>query len=267
MLSTKRFASGSLFCACALMSSSLPAQESVPGSYEGPKESLHIYLLIGQSNMAGRAPIGEDQTGVINRCYLLNDTDQWEPAQNPLNRYSTIDRRLELQRLGPGDSFARRMLEKNPNIAIGLVVNARGGTKIEQWQKGTPFYDDALRRTQVAREHGTLKGILWHQGESNEKNQEGYLDKLQALIAAFRKDLDAPDLPFVAGQVHDLPTINEQISQLPGLVPSTGFISSERLKTMDRWHFDAASVRLMGERYAEEIDRIQAKAEASGIAH
>ena len=33
---------------------------------------LHIYLLIGQSNMAGRAPLTDDVSGVIDRCYLLN---------------------------------------------------------------------------------------------------------------------------------------------------------------------------------------------------
>lgn len=255
------------FCIFSLMIPNLPAQDKVPDSYQGPEEKLHIYLLIGQSNMAGRAPIGEDQTGAINRFYLLNDTDQWEPAQNPLNRYSTIHRGLELQRLSPGYSFARTMLEKNPDISIGLVVNAKGGTKIEQWQRGKQFYNDALRRTQAAREHGTLKGILWHQGESNENNPEGYLEKLQAIITAFRQDLNAPDLPFVAGQVHDVPAINQQISQLPELVPATGFISSEGLKTMDRWHFDAASIKIMGKRYAEEMDKIQAKEIATEVTH
>lgn len=64
-----------------------------------------------------------------------------------------------------------------------------------------------------------------------------------------------------------MPAINEQISQLPELVPATGFISSEGLKTMDRWHFDAASIKIMGERYAEEMDKIQAKELATEVTH
>ena len=52
-------------------------------AYDGPKEKLHIYLLIGQSNMAGRAPFIKDESGVVQRAYLLNGEDEWELAKNP----------------------------------------------------------------------------------------------------------------------------------------------------------------------------------------
>lgn len=226
-------------------------------TYTGGKDGLHIYLLIGQSNMAGRAAIPEDESGIIDRTYLLNDKDQWEPAKNPLNRYSTIRKGLGMQKLNPGASFARAMLKQQDDISIGLVVNAKGGSKIEQWKKGTPFYREAVRRTQEAQKTGTLKGILWHQGESNNGNPEGYLDELEKLIEDLRGDLGSHDLPFVAGQVKDLPAINDQIARLPEEVAATGFISSEGLETTDRWHFDARSVNEMGERYAEEIRKLQ----------
>jgi hypothetical protein len=108
--------------------------------YAGPKENLHVYLLIGQSNMAGRAPYTEDEAGILDRCYLLNAADQWEPAANPLNRYSTIRKGLGMQKLGPGYSFAKAMLAANPDIAIGLVVNAKGGSAIEEWGPKSQFY-------------------------------------------------------------------------------------------------------------------------------
>lgn len=54
----------------------------------------HIYLLIGQSNMAGRAPLNEEDKGIIEGVYLSNNKNEWELASNPLNRYSTIKKVL-----------------------------------------------------------------------------------------------------------------------------------------------------------------------------
>lgn len=224
-----------------------------------PKEKLHIYLLIGQSNMSGRAPFTEEEAAAIPRCFLLNGEDKWEPATNPLNRHSTIRKGLGMQKLNPGFTFAPRMLENNPGISLGLVVNAKGGSKIEEWGKGTKFYSEAIRRAKAAQETGTLKGILWHQGESNEGNPDGYLEKLENLVKDLREDLGTPDLPFVAGQVNKLDSINQQIAELPEKIDSTGFVNSEGLKTMDRWHFDAESIKMLGERYAEQMLKLQAK--------
>ena len=228
---------------------------------DSPK-NLHIYLLIGQSNMAGRAPLTDEVSGVIDRCYLLNGQDEWEPAQNPLNRYSTIRKQLDMQRLGPGYSFARMMLEKDADIQIGVVVNALGGSSIREWEKGTHAYDEAIRRTKAAMESGALKGILWHQGESDSSDEQ-YLDKLEVLIANLRTDLDSPELPFVAGQVlYDPETrahtkqINEILAQLPESVPFTACVMSDGLTSFDNLHFDTQSALLLGERYAREMQRL-----------
>ncbi len=233
------------------------ADSRITDSYKGEKGNLHIYLLIGQSNMAGRAPYSKQESEVIPRCYLLNNTNQWEPADNPLNRYSTIRKNLGMQKMNPGYYFAKTMLTNNINISIGLVVNAKGGTKIEQWEKGTHFYDEAVRRTKIAQKTGVLKGILWHQGESNQNDSDGYLIKLEKLVKDLRTDLDLPDLPFVAGQVNNVTNINNQIADLPGKVQHTAYTSSEGLKTMDRWHFDSPSMKLLGERYAQQMIRLQ----------
>lgn len=215
-----------------------------------------IYLLIGQSNMAGRAPVGEGEDAPIERCLLLDAEDKWEPAKNPLNRHSTIRKGLGMQKLNPGYSFAKTMLAADPALTLGLVVNAKGGSSIKQWTRGGKFYDDALRRTKAAMANGELKGILWHQGESDEKDAD-YLVKLKTLVADLREDLEAPELPFVAGQIKGVDLINAQIAKLPAELPHTGFASSDGLETMDRWHFDAASVKLLGERYATAMMKLQ----------
>lgn len=244
---------------CAALTLSAAAQDKDAATYSGPKDKLHVYLLIGQSNMAGRAPFTEAEAAVIPRCYLLNDKDSWEAAKNPLNRYSTIRKGLGMQKMNPGYGFSQTMLKKDKNISVGLIVNAKGGSKIAQWKKGTQFYKEAIRRTKEAQKNGTLKGILWHQGESDNGSPDGYLENLKTLITDLRKDLGEPKLPFIAGQVNNAPAINDQIAKLPKTLPETGFVSSEGLKAMDRWHFDAKSMKLLGNRYAEEMLKLSDK--------
>ncbi|PXA03041.1 sialate O-acetylesterase [Coraliomargarita sinensis] len=223
------------------------------------KEAFHVYLLIGQSNMAGRAAFSEEEAKPLEKVYLLNAGDNWEPARNPLNRYSTIRKGLGMQKLNPGYSFSQAIAAKNQSNRIGLVVNAKGGTKIEQWAKGTRFYKEAVRRALIATETGTLKGILWHQGESNHGKPHGYAEKLAQLVEDLREDLGNDELPFVAGQIIGPSPINQEIARLPELCPHTAVASSESLETYDRWHFDTESVKELGRRYAEAMQTLTEK--------
>jgi hypothetical protein len=223
------------------------------------REDLHVYLLIGQSNMAGRAPLAPDHGEGVKGCLLLNEQNDWEPARHPLNQYSTIRKGLGMQKLNPGWSFVRAMRKANPKVTIGLVVNARGGSKIEEWTRGTRFYQDLLKRAKAAQESGTLKGVLWHQGESNSGQPGPYLAKLKDLVENLRNDLEEPNLPFVAGQIKEGEAINQEIARLPAALPNTGVASSKGLKTMDRWHFDAPSMITLGERYAVEMLKLLEK--------
>ena len=214
--------------------------------------------------MAGRAQVEDEHAGVIEGCFLLGPQGEWEPASNPLNRHSTIRKGIDMQRLNPGYGFAKAMRKANSEVSVGLVVNAKGGSKIEEWEKGTHFYDEALRRVREARKNGVLKGILWHQGESNSREPYSYLEKLKGLIAGLREDLGQENLPFVAGQVFYNPetkpltkAINKEIARLPEVVPNTGYVSSEGLTTFDNTHFDVPSTVVLGERYAEEMLKLQ----------
>jgi len=225
---------------------------------------LDIYLLIGQSNMAGRAPIEDEDALEDADILLLNADDQWEQASHPLNQYSTIRKSLSMQRLNIGTSFARSIREADPATTIGLVVNAKGGTAIELWGKDTTFYDEAVRRTKAAQAAGgTLRGILWHQGESNSESPD-YLDKLEQLIDDLREDLDSPDLPFVAGQVSMAKgdrLVNTLLLQLPERVESTGCVSSEGMIVFDGAHFDPPSTRELGRRYAATMRELHEEAD------
>ncbi len=226
-------------------------------------EKREIYLLIGQSNMAGRAPIEEEDEGGIEGCELFNSSGEWEAAANPLNQYSTIRKDLDLQQLNPGCGFALRMREEHPDITLGLVVNARGGTSITDWEKGDDYYEAAVARVEDALAGGgcRLAGILWHQGEANSSLTNSYMGYLTTMIEDLRADFGDPDLPFVAGQleqddvtetVKERP-INDYIILLPTLLDRTAVATTEGLTTLDGTHFDTESQRELGRRYAEAL--------------
>lgn len=242
-----RFIHFAFLCLGTLLSPSVLAKE------------LDIYLLIGQSNMAGRASIPSEYSKKIPKCFILNDKEEWSEAINPLNAYSTIRKDLKMQGVNLGYGFAKYLIKKDRDQEIGLVVNAKGGSKIKHWEKGSPFYDQALERTKKAMESGTLKAILWHQGESDSKNEE-YLEKLETLINDLRKDFKSPKLPFIVGHVYydkkDKPEallINEQLSKLPTEVKYTACVTIKGLNARDNTHFDADSTVELGERYAKAL--------------
>ena len=97
---------------------------------------LDLYLLIGQSNMAGRGKITPEYTDTLKNTFLLTSNGIMEAACNPLNKYSNIRKELTMQQVGPGYGFSKTMVKKT-GANIGLIVNARGGSSINSWIKGS----------------------------------------------------------------------------------------------------------------------------------
>jgi len=115
---------------------------------------------------------------------------------------------------------------------------------------------------------GVLKGILWHQGEgdSNEVDAERYEERLIALIRSLRADLGVPDVPFVCATLGDFVVarnpwariVNQALERLPDRVERTACVDAGGLKHKgDELHFDAASARELGKRYARAMVRLQ----------
>ncbi|MBH8560183.1 sialate O-acetylesterase [Hymenobacter negativus] len=242
------------------------------------KEKFHLYLLIGQSNMAGRGAVEAPDT-VPNRHVLrLNPAGQWEVAQDPIHFDKTI------AGVGPGLTFGRFMAAADTSLTIGLIPCAVGGSGIDVWMPGAYFadtkthpYDDALARAKTALQTGTLAGIIWHQGESDSSPEKSalYQQKLKILIKKLREDLQTPNVPFVAGQlpafqlnktspdgrpqINDSAVrINEAVAGLQKQVPNYAFVTAESTADIgDHTHFNAVSARLMGQRYAAAMQRLQ----------
>lgn len=233
------------------------------------KEKFHLYLLAGQSNMAGRGAVEEQDKTPHPRIFVLNKQDEWAPAREPLH----FDK--SAAGVGPGFAFAKAMAEAQPQVTIGLIPCAVGGSPIASWQPGatdaatkTTPYDTAIRRAKLAMKDGTLKGILWHQGESDssQKNAAAYGGTLEKTLARFRDDLGVDDLPIVVGGLGDhtlaknenAKVVQEALKNLPKRLANAAFASSEGLKHKgDNTHFDSPGARELGKRMAEQMLRLQ----------
>lgn len=247
----------------------VPAAFSVGQESNGdelpPKEPLHLFLLIGQSNMAGRGAVAAEDREPHPRVVMLNKRGQWVPAVDPLH----FDKPTVVG-VGPGRAFGIAVAEAMPEITVGLIPCAVGGSAIAGWEPGgydpptkTHPYDDAMARAKKALEAGTLKGILWHQGESDASVERSavYEQKLHELVERLRKELDDPNVPFIAGQLGQFPErpwtdgkkkVDQAHRQLPDKVSNTAFVSAEGLSHKgDQVHFDAASAKELGRRYAK----------------
>lgn len=223
---------------------------------------MDFFLCIGQSNMAGRGELSANDTSIIKDVWLFNDQQAWEPAKNPLNKYSTIRKRLSIQKIGPAWSFAQRLSAKGRKI--GLLVNARGGSSLNEWQKGGTYYNEAVMRALQAQKNGKLIGVLWHQGESDRNNWNSYEQKFKAFIEVLRKDLKAPSVPVVVGEIGNWKgtsdSINQVISNLKHQIPNLDFVEAAELSHVgDSIHFDRAAQIELGKRYAGKYLELENK--------
>lgn len=236
-------------------------------SQSKPDPSFQLYILIGQSNMAGRGPITAELKDESNpRVLMLNKDKEWVLAKHPLH----FDK-PRAAAVGPGLAFGIKMAKANNDIKIGLIPCAVGGSPIEHWLPGaydkatdTHPYDDAVIRIKAAMAAGVIKGVLWHQGESNSSPERAqkYLAQLTELIQRVRALVGNPDLPFIAGELGRYrpvyANINNKLAKLPAQVPYTAVASSEGLVHKgDTTHFDGPSAEELGRRFAVKMLQVQ----------
>lgn len=240
-----------------------------------PARGFRVFLLLGQSNMAGRGAVEESDRVADPRILAWRPDGSWGPAREPLHRDKPA-----VVGVGPGLAFARALQPfLPPGETIGLVPAAFGGTRIAWWQKhyagsqrwpdGSTYYARALSGARSV-PPAALAGVLWIQGESDIKPSQAdggaaYRRDLHAFIADLRADLATPDLPFIAATLKpwnpaEADVINAIYLALPAEVPHTAVVRTRdpalagllKNKPDDTPHYDAASARLLGEVFARE---------------
>lgn len=228
---------------------------------------LRLVLCIGQSNMAGRGLMDAGAADTLRSVYLFNG-DGFERAAEPMNRYSTVRKELGMQRVSPVGSFAARYAEVT-GAPVGVVVNARGGSSIDEWLPGseTDYLAKAVERIRAAGDWGDVAAMLWHQGEADSAHPERYEAKLRRLIGILRTELGNPSLPVVFGEIAHWNWTNRVEGTAPfnAMLRSlhirhTACVSAEGLAPMKDEtdpHFSAASQRELGRRYAEALLKLR----------
>ncbi|CAH2064267.1 unnamed protein product [Thlaspi arvense] len=196
--------------------------------------NISIFILAGQSNMAGRGGVYNDTAtnttvwdGVIPpECrsnpsiFRLTARLEWEEAKEPLHADIDVNK---TNGVGPGMSFANRVVKRFGQV--GLVPCSIGGTKLSQWQKGEFLYEETVRRAKAAvmtSAGGSYGAVLWYQGESDTVDMVDasvYKKRLVKFFSDLRSDLQHPNLPII------------QVALATGAGPYVDAVRKAQLKT------------------------------------
>ena len=233
--------------------------------------------------MEGQGNIESQDKTVDKRFQVLwttNETNcgkklgQWSDAVPPLASCSS--------KLGPADYFGRTMVEKTDSqIRVGIVDVAVAGCSIQLfdsplsqsymnqqagWFKqrveayGGKPYERFIEMAKKAQEDGVIKGIIFHQGETDAGDGQ-WPSKVKKLYDRILKDLNlGDDIPFLAGEVLRSGMssgANNNIAKLPQQSKNFYVISSEgfnqALGDGQNVHFTSQEYRDFGKRYAEKM--------------
>jgi hypothetical protein len=216
--------------------------------------------MIGQSNMAGRGFIHEVPPIYNERIQMLRN-GRWQMMAEPIN----YDR--PVSGISLAGSFADAWCRENEEDIIGLIPCAEGGSSIDEWAVDGALFKHALQETKFAMQNSELSGILWHQGESDSSNgnYKVYYQKLLLIFTALRKELDAPNIPFIMGGLGDFlgkegfgkhcteyELMNQELQKYAFEQDDCYFVTASGLTSNpDGIHIDAISQRKFGLRYFE----------------
>lgn len=267
----------------SLMLGSTLLAASFSASAQDP--NFHIYLCLGQSNMEGNARVeAQDRRNVPERFKVMSAVDYENPKRTKGEWYVAVPPLVrENTGLTPADYFGRTMVDNLPeNVTVGVIPVAVGGCKIEHLSKDydpatvvseaewfqnfmkaydNKPYDRLVECAKKAQKDGVIKGILLHQGESNNGDKQ-WPAKVKKVYDDLLSDLGlAPNsIPLIAGEVvsSDKGGIcgghNAIIATLPEAIPSAHVVSSAGLPQRgDGLHFTAYAYRELGSRYAKEM--------------
>lgn len=227
------------------------------------KKNVWVFIMAGQSNMAGRGVIAAQDTIPNKRILTVNAKGELVLAKEPLHFYEPNRTGLDC-----GMSFSKTLLQHIPkNITILILPTAVGGSAMQQWlsdstYRGVNLLSNFKEKVAIGQKYGTIKAVLWHQGESDatEKNIGLYSQRLPELFKIFRASVNNNTLPILMGELgsYSKTDKNWQIinSKIRDYVRNDGYsalIATQDLKHKgDDVHFNAEGQRTIGQRFAEK---------------
>lgn len=249
--------------------------------------NFYIYICFGQSNMEGNAQWEAQDVGNVDpRFQMLATCDFTNPKRTKGNWYTAECPIVSpVGKLGPTDYFGRTMVKELPDKKIGVIAVAMGGSPIEMFDKdlyeqkykdnynewwaqiarnyyGANPYGRIIEMAKKAQQVGVIKGILLHQGESN-NGDEKWPGMVKKIYRDMLSDLGlkAADVPIFVGETEyadmggSCSWHNHVVAKIPEVIPTGHVVSAEGIpgNGTDPWHFSAAGYRTFGKRYAEKV--------------
>jgi len=227
---------------------------------------IWVFIMAGQSNMAGRGTVDKNpfngDTITNRRIQAINQDGNMVMAKEPLHFYEP-----KMAGLDCGLSFARTLLSFIPeDVTILLIPTAVGGSSIIKWiddseHRGVMLWTNFKSMVEIGKKYGTIKGILWHQGEAD-ANAEGipvYGKNLKTLFTKMRKETGKKRLPILMGELgYFSKTANDEFMKINLALHQ--YATKDKLSEVvgakgldhkgDNLHFNSAGQRELGRRYA-----------------
>lgn len=229
------------------------------------KENLWVFLLAGQSNMAGRGFVEPQDTIPSDRVLTINKKGEIVVAKEPIHFYERSELGLDC-----GLSFGKAIIKHVPDsISIFIIPSAVGGSRVSQWldnerHRKVRLLTNFKSKVEIGKNNGQIKGILWHQGESDANPEDvlHYKDRLATLFTEFRTIVGDEKLPVLVGELGVYANredyefslqINEQIKMLTTADANAICVkSSDFDRSGYNGHFGSESQRTFGRRFAKE---------------
>ncbi|MBN8191877.1 sialate O-acetylesterase [Bacillus sp. NTK074B] len=225
---------------------------------------IKSFLMVGQSNMAGRGFLHEVEP-IYNEKIKMLRNGQWQMMTEPIN----YDRPVAGVSLAA--SFSDLWSKANPDDEIGLIPCAEGGSSLDDWHPDGTLFRHALSEARFALETSEICGILWHQGESDSQHSlhETYYEKLSHIIETLRKELNLQSVPLIIGELghflgkegfgkysSEFQEINAALRRFAHEQQNCYFVSADGLTSNpDGIHMNAVSQRKFGFRYFEAYSK------------
>jgi len=246
---------------------------------------LKLYVLMGQSNMVGKAPIPDNLTPSANIFSFGNDY-RWKVAAEPTDDGNNQVDAVSYDKgvgFGPAFVFGKTLISQNSNQFIGLIPCAKAGSSITEWQRSLSddtLYGSCLKRVRAASPMGSVAGILFFQGEADtvdpeqfpglEPDADAWAEKFAVFAYSFRQDMGSPEVPLVYAQIgqptdlEGLPNWSQVQQQQANIqIPNGAMIETSDLP-MDGIHFTTDSYKVIGQRFADAIAQFSPNNTASG---
>ena len=224
------------------------------------------FLMVGQSNMAGRGNLDEVEPIKNDNLFMLR-MGRWQKHSEPVNPDRPVTKGEFHSGVGLASSFADDY-SKHFGKKAGLIPCADGGTKISQWMPGEILFDHAVFMANLAQRTSNLGGIIWHQGESdcNAENIDLYKERFITMMTEMRKQIGAEELPLIIGElsldvdgnrwkhVEYADKMNAIFHEIAKEMPHCAVASAEgiTIKKSDGLHFDSKGSREFGHRYFQK---------------